>query len=331
MNMPATSIRDLVIKDDDLVIGTHGRSIWILDNFAPLRQLPGLKTRPTEGGDPFLFTPPTATRARWNMFSDTPLPPEEPTGQNPPEGAILDYYLPREAKNVTLEIVGANGEVVRRYSSADEPERIDPNTLPYPTYWIRPPQSLAASAGHHRFAWDLRYAPPRGASRTHSISAIYRNTPSGPRGPFIHPGTYSVRLSVDGVVQQRPLEVRLDPRVKVAPADLRAQTDASLACYLAYQELQDIREAIDARAPEARKALMALRGDGEPEDDDALYGNATAVPPERETIVGLQQKFLYMLTLVQGADARPTPQALAGIRELQKTLAALKLRWTAMR
>ena len=331
MNMPATSIRDLVIKDDDLVIGTHGRSIWILDNIAPLRQLSGLKTQPTEAAEPYLFTPPAVTRVRWNMFSDTPLPPEEPTGQNPPEGAILDYSLSREAKSVTLEIVGANGEVIRRYSSADEPERIDPNTLPYPTYWIRPPQSLATSAGHHRFAWDLRLAPPRGASRRHSISAIYRNTPSGPRGPFIHPGTYSVRLTVDGVVQQRPLEIRLDPRVKIAPEDLRAQTDAALACYRAYHELQDIREAIDARPPEARKALMALRGDGEPEDDDVLYGNATAVPPERETIVGLQQKFLYMLTLLQSADARPTPQALAGIRELQKSLAALKLRWNALR
>ena len=325
MNMPATSIRDLVIKDDDLVIGTHGRSIWILDNIAPLRQMTDV------AAGLFLFTPPPATRVRWNMFSDTPLPPEEPAGQNPPEGAILDYYLPREAKHVTLEIVGANSEVIRRYSSADEPERLDPKTLPYPTYWIRPPRLLATNAGHHRFTWDLRYAPPRGARRTHSIAAIYRNTPSGPRGPFIHPGTYSVRLTVDGVARQRLLQVRLDPRVKIAPEDLGAQTDTSLACYRAYHELQDIREAIDTRPPEARKALMALRGDGEPEDDDVLYGNATAVPPERETIVGLQQKFLYMLTLLQGADARPTPQAQTGIRELQKSLAALKLRWNALR
>jgi hypothetical protein len=265
------------------------------------------------------------------MFSDTPLPPEEPAGQNPPDGAILDYHLPREAKIVTLEIVGAGGEVVRKYSSADEPERIDPNMLPYPTYWIRPHQAPGTSAGHHRFVWDLRYAPPRGTRRTHSIAAIYRDTPSGPRGPFVHPETYGIRLTVDGAVQRRTLEVRLDPRVKIAPPDLRRQTDASLACYRAYHELQEIREAIDARPADVRKPLLALRGTGEPEDQDVLYGSITALPAERETIVGLQEKFLYMLTLLQGADAPPTPQALAAVGELSKTLQALKARWERSR
>ena len=325
MNMPATSVRDLVIKDDDLVIGTHGRSIWILDNITPLRQ----RAEAGRATGAFLFTPARATRVRWNVFSDTPLPPEEPTGQNPPDGAILDYHLPREAKTVTLELLGEGGEIIRRYSSSDEPERIDPNSLPYPTYWIRPHQPLGTSAGHHRFVWDLRYAPPRGADRTHSIAAIYRNTPSGPMGPMVHPASYSVRLTVDGVAQQRPLEVRLDPRVKIAPEDLRRQTDLSLACYRAYHELQDIREAIDASPPDARKPLMALRGAGAPGDDDVLYGSITATPAEQETIVGLQQKFVYMLTLLQGADAKPTPQAIAAVGELQKTLAAIKERWRA--
>ena len=258
MNMPATSIRDLVIKDDDLVIGTHGRSIWILDNIAPLRQL--ADTAKASGA--FLFSPARATRVRWNMFSDTPLPPEEPTGENPPDGAILDYHLPREAKSVTLEIVAAGGEVIRRYSSTDEPEQLDPTTLPYPTYWMRPHQPLPGTPGHHRFVWDLRYTPPRGTRRTHAIAAIYQKTASGPVGPFVHPGSYTVRLTVDGAAQQRPLEVRLDPRVKIAPADLRQQTDASLTCYRAYHELQDIRDAIDAQPAEARKSMMALRGTG---------------------------------------------------------------------
>jgi photosystem II stability/assembly factor-like uncharacterized protein len=326
MNMPASSIRDLVVKDDDLVIGTHGRSIWILDNIAPLRQVASA----AEAKAAFLFTPPRATRVRWNMFSDTPLPPEEPAGQNPPDGAILDYHLTRAATTVTLEVVGTGGEVIRRYSSADAPERIDPNTLPYPTYWIRPHQPLATGAGHHRFVWDLRHAPPRGARRTHSIAAIHQSTPSGPQGPFVHPGTYSVRLTVDGAVQQRTLEVRLDPRVKIAPEDLRRQTDASLACYRGYHELQDIREAIDGRSPEARKPLMALRGEGAPGIQDVLYGSITAAPAGRETVVELQQKFLFMLTLLQGADAPPTPQALAAVAELQKTLAAIRQRWSVI-
>jgi photosystem II stability/assembly factor-like uncharacterized protein len=347
LNMPASSIRDLVIKDDDLVIGTHGRSIWILDNMSPLRQL----VQAMRASEAFLFTPARATRVRWNMFSDTPLPPEEPTGENPPDGAILDYYLPAAARSVTLEIVAADvvaadavaadgvaadavaagGEVIRRYSSADEPERIDPTTLPYPTYWIAPHQPLGTTAGHHRFVWDLRYAPPRGARRTHSIAAVSRKTPSAPVGPFVHPGSYTVRLIVDGAVRQGTLAVRLDPRVHIAPADLRRHTDASLACYRAYHELQAVRDAIDARSHEVGSRLMALRGTGEPEDQDVLYDSITAVPAERETIVGLQEKFLYMLKLLQNAEAKPTPQALAAIGALQKTAAAVTARWNTLR
>jgi photosystem II stability/assembly factor-like uncharacterized protein len=327
MNMPASSIRDLVIREDDLVIGTHGRSIWILDNIAPLRQV----AEAARSSAAFLFSPPRATRVRWNMFSDTPLPPEEPTGQNPPDGAILDYHLPREAKQVTLEVVGEGGEVIRRYSSSDEPERIDPTTLPYPTYWIRPDQLPGKTAGHHRFVWDLRYAPPRGTRRTHAIAAVYRNTPSAPAGPFVHPGSYTIRLTVDGAVQQQPLEVRVDPRVKIAETELRQHTDASLACYRGYLGAQQIREAIDA-TPEAERAKFAdLRGEGEPGAQDVLYGSITAIPADKETVVGLQEKFLFMLNLFQGADARPTPQALAAVAELQKTLRSIEERWNGMR
>src|SRR5262245_44401333 len=166
-NMPASSVRDLVIHDDDIVVGTHGRSIWILDGITPLRELAAA----ARASSAFLFTPPQATRVRWNMFADTPLPPEEPTGQNPPEGAVLDYYLPAAGGEVTLEIRDGQGTVVRRYSSGDEPVRIDPATLAYPTYWMRPPERLSKDRGHHRFVWDLRYAPPKGARRELSIAA----------------------------------------------------------------------------------------------------------------------------------------------------------------
>jgi photosystem II stability/assembly factor-like uncharacterized protein len=326
LNMPASSVRDLVVHDDDLVVGTHGRSIWVLDGIAPLRQL----AEAARAQAAFLFAPPRATRVRWNMFSDTPLPPDEPTGQNPPDGAVLDYYLPRAASSVTLEIVGAGGEVIRRFSSSDQPERIDPDTLAYPTYWIRPPQAPAVSAGHHRFVWDLRYAPPPGSRRTHPIAAVFRNTPSAPRGPFVHPGAYTVRLTADGAVSTRPLDVRLDPRVKVADADLRQSTDASLACYRAYLELQKMRDAIDARLTSAtgaaRDTLLALRGEGSPEEQDILYDNIVSTPAERETVVDLQNKFLFMLNLLQSADAKPTAQALDAVAALQRTLQALKQR-----
>lgn len=334
MNMPASSVRDLVVHEDDLVVGTHGRSIWILDNIQPLRE----PARASRAERAHLFGLPPATRVRWNMFSDTPLPPEEPTGENPPDGAILDYYLPRAAGEVAIEIVDARGDVVRRFSSRDEPETIDAGALPYPTYWFRPPQRVSAGVGHHRVIWDLRYPPPRGASRAYSIAAVYRNTPSGPHGPFVRPGRFTVRLVVDGQALERPLDVRMDPRVTISLVDLQYQTDLSLACYRGYHRAQDLREAIDAAlqggagADAAReKALRALRGVGAPSEPDLLYGSITAVPDEQETVVGLQQKFLYVLSLLQSADARPTTQAREAVPALERTLAALEARRAALR
>src|SRR5204863_3384108 len=128
----------------------------------------------------FLFEPGLATRVRFNMFSDTPLPPEEPAGQNPPDGAIIDYFLTKQGNEVKLEIIDQQGKVVRSYSSADKPEKLDSTQLQHPMYWIRPAQSLSVQPGHHRFIWDLRYREPLGANRGLAISAVYKNTPSGP-------------------------------------------------------------------------------------------------------------------------------------------------------
>jgi photosystem II stability/assembly factor-like uncharacterized protein len=335
MNMPASSVRDLVITDDDLVVGTHGRSIWVLDNIAPLREL----VQAARAERAHLFGPPVATRVRWNMFSDTPLPPEEPAGANPPDGAILDYYLARAAGEVVIEIVDGRGSVVRRFSSRDAAEAIDATTLPYPTYWFRPPQRVATEAGHHRIVWDLRYAPPPGAQRQFSIAAIYGNTPSGPVGPFVHPGRYTVRLTRDGAVMERPMDVRLDPRVAVSAEDLQLQTDLSLACYQAYLKAQQLRAAIDKAlrgdvtgVNAARRAAWAsLAGPDVPGDPDILYGSISAAPVAEETVAGIQEKLLYMLNLVQAADARPTTQARDAVAALQETLEALEKRWGALR
>ena len=329
-NLPPSSMRDLVIHEDDLVVGTHGRSIWILDNVAPLRQLGAASA----SAKPYLFAPPLATRVRWNMFSDTPFPPEEPAGENPPDGAILDYLLPGAAAAVTLEILSLDGELVRRYSSDDVPESVDPDTLSYPTYWIRPPQSLGTTAGHHRFVWDLRHTPPRGTRRQFSIAAVFRRTPSGPHGPFVAPGTYTVRLTVDGEVMERPLQVRLDPRVELDAEDLRLQTEMSMRCYRGYHRAQEIREAIDRELAGAlddgrREELLALRGRRHPGDPDVLYGSVYASAPEEETVTGLQHKLLFLLNVLQGADARPTSQARAALAALEASLDVLAARAAA--
>jgi photosystem II stability/assembly factor-like uncharacterized protein len=309
-NMPASSIRDLVIHDDDLVVGTHGRSIWVLDNIQPLREL--ARAAAAERG--FLFQPPVATRVRWNMFLDTPLPPEEPAGENPPDGAILDYVLKGRALELTLQLLDG-AEVIRTFSSKDPPERIDPDSLRYPTYWIRPPQVLSTEPGHHRFVWDLRYPPPPGTKRELTIAAVYQKTPTAPVGPFVPPGTYTVRLTADGEVFEKSIEVRLDPRVHMSPEDLNLQTEASLRCYRGYLEAQKMRGPTDE----------------EPEEPDTLYGSIRDTPPEEETVVGLQQKFLYMLKLLQQADARPTSQALAAVETLEERLRSLVRRREALR
>ena len=223
LNMPATSIRDLTIHEDDLVAGTHGRSFWILDDITPLRQA----SAAIADSDAHLFKPQTAMRVRWNKNTDTPLPPEEPAGQNPPDGAILYYYLKNASDSVVIDVLDAAGKLVRRYSSADKPEPPE-NDLTYPSYWIRPPQIPPAVPGMHRFVWDLRYTPPDALRHDYPMTATYQDTPREPRGPIAVPGEYTVRLTVDGKSFTQPLTLKMDPRVKTPPAALKQQFDLAM-------------------------------------------------------------------------------------------------------
>jgi hypothetical protein len=334
-NMPATSIRDLVIQEDDVVSGTHGRSIWIMDNISPLRNL----TQALAEKQSFLYPPTLATRVRYNMFSDTPLPPEEPAGQNPPDGAILDYWIGNTASEVRLEILDKDGSLVRAFSSTDKAEVIDTVSIPHPTYWIRPAHVLQTTAGHHRFIWDLHYADPKGSDREFAIAAIVHNTPSGPKGPFVHPDKYKVRLSIDGKVQEQEIDIRLDPRVTISESDLKLQTDNSLMCYKAYHDLQAIREFIDLslnttkmKWPKGkREQWVALRGEGAPGNPNVMYGSIYETAIEMETIVGLQAKCLHMLELLQSVDAKPTDSTLAGVTKLKELSTAMVNRWAKIK
>jgi photosystem II stability/assembly factor-like uncharacterized protein len=210
LNMPCTSIRDLVVHDDDVVVGTHGRSFWILDDITPLRQLDAKVT----AAPVHLFKPQAAYRVKWNLNTDTPLPPEEPGGKNPPDGAIINYYLKAAANGpVSLEILDDKDQLVRRYSSEDKPSKVDENTLTIPSYWIRPPQILSGKAGSHRFIWDLRYPQKAGGKGGYSMAAIYKDTPSA-QGPMVAAGQYTVKLTVDGKGFTQPLTVKPDPREK---------------------------------------------------------------------------------------------------------------------
>ena len=224
LNMPATSVRDLVIKDDDLVIGTHGRSFWILDDITALRQLTGkLISQPA-----VLYKPQNAYRVRWSMYSDTPLPQEEPAGQNPPDGAVIDYYLETKANNISLEILNTNGALIRKYTDKDTLYTIP--ALNIPLYWIRPQQTLSANTGAHRFLWDLQYAPLN-IPPSYPISATYMNTAPNETSPWVVPGIYTARLTVDGKVYTQSFEVKMDPRVRTSQADLEKIHQLAYLCY----------------------------------------------------------------------------------------------------
>jgi photosystem II stability/assembly factor-like uncharacterized protein len=213
LNMPATSIRDLVVHGDDVVVGTHGRSFWILDDVTPLRQIDEKSAPPPA----LLFAPQPALLLPRNVNTDTPLPPDEPAGENPPDGAIVDYWLATPpATPLVLEFVDAAGTVVRRFASDDPAAAVDPRELNVMVGWARPPARLDATAGAHRFIWDLRGPPPAAPRPTLPISAIWHDTPVGPLGAAVAPGDYTVRLAADGRVLTQKLSVRPDPRAPSA-------------------------------------------------------------------------------------------------------------------
>jgi photosystem II stability/assembly factor-like uncharacterized protein len=225
MNLPASSVRDLIVTSDDLVVATHGRGFWILDNITPLRQ-------PTKRRETLLLKPQIALRVRANLNTDTPLPPDEPAGENPPDGAMIDYFLAKDASGpVTIEIKDEKGQSVRKYSSADKTIVANPKRLRIPSYWIRPPQSVSTKAGMHRFLWDMHYPPIAGVEPEFPISATYRNTAPQATSPWVLPGNYTVTLTVDGKTFTEPLKVAMDPRVKGSLADLQDQFDLSWRLY----------------------------------------------------------------------------------------------------
>ncbi len=336
LNMPATSVRDLIIKDDDLVAGTHGRGFWVLDDITPLRQL----SPQVAEADAFLFLPQVATRVRWNMNTDTPLPPDFPAGENPPDGAVLNYYLKSAPPSgITLEILDSAGVLLRRYSSADPVSPPDP-MLNIPAYWVRPPQALSAAAGMHRFLWDMHYPPVAGIRPSYPISAVYRNTPPEPTSPWVMPGRYTVRLTVASRSYTQPLTVRMDPRVKTPMGDLERQFTISKQLYEDVQALSVALEqvrALRAQLQELKKrtsdpAIVALE-----KDLEALAG---AEGPGRfaalagggpDTLAALRGSLLMLMRTVQEADVAPATQMVSTIADRRQAVAPLLKRWEELK
>jgi photosystem II stability/assembly factor-like uncharacterized protein len=337
LNMPATSIRDLVIKDDDLVIGTHGRSFWILDDITPLRQL----TTQLAKQPAILYKPQTAHRVRWNMNTDTPLPQEEPAGQNPPDGAVIDYFLNKKAENIILEIIQysknpnearTGRSIIRRYSNTDTLYKTGDVNIP--EYWIRPQQILSGEPGHHRFIWDMKYEPLN-VPPSYPIAAIYMNTARDQTAPWVMPGSYSIHLIVDGKEYAESFTVKIDPRIKTSAADLQKQHDLSLQCYEGRKKCMKILE-------EIRLYRLILRGqmtnpavtvtdDLNKKDKEAELMENNPPGSNAPSFGKLNNSFASIFNTLQDNDWSPTTQAIDAASEAQKELRLLIKKWNELR
>ena len=313
LNLPHTMVTDLDVHDSDLVASTYGRSLWILDGLTPVREAV------TETS---LFPPATAIRARWDNNQDTPLPPETPAGENPPDGAILDYYLKApSASGATLTVTDRTGRVVRRLSSTDKPPELPlPNV---PSYWFRADGPMSAAAGWNRHVWDLRGAPLQAVPYSYggdlleyteytlADHAIPGQTPrQQPLAPIVPPGTYTLALTVNGETHRQTLTVRQDPRVPVPQADLDAQWEfeqkvmqAMETSYKAYYEAVALQKKV---TDETKKKQF-----------DAVIKGTTKAPG----LGPVNRDLARMIVSLQGGDVRPSNAVREAIDGKLKALA----------
>ncbi len=332
-NLPVTSVRDITIHDTDVVIATHGRGFWILDDVSALRQLDAK----VETAAAWLFAPATAYRVRHPAFTGTPLPKDEPMAPNPPDGAYIDYALKSAASTpVTLEITDAGGAIVRRYSSADKPEVHDPKKSEVAPEWIKEQSVLSAAPGMHRFVWPLHYA---------AVDTGGKHDPFAD-GVWAPPGKYGLVLSAGGERLTRTLDVAADPRVKLPE-------QAYVEQFALARQIAISRARVADTAAEAAKLIeqLAARRKGAAatlaQDIDALTQrthelagtraaanphNAWSFPPRSVQSLRFVDEALDKLgQAVDGADAAPSPDAREGVRKLAPLMAACLGRWESLK
>ena len=334
LNLPATSVRDVIVKDNDLAIGTHGRGFWILDDITPLRQLDDKVV----ADNAFLFEPELAYRVRWNTNSDTPLPPDEPAGQNPPEGAILNYYVGSASTgDVTLEVFDGAGKLVRRYSSADPVPAPDPELF-IPSYWVRPPQHLSNQPGFHRFTWDLRYMPLPGIKPEYPMTAVYMNTAPAATSPWAIPGKYKVVLTANGQKHEQDLTLVMDPRVKTPMSGLEQQFALSQQVYEDLLKLQPINDQVEQLRAQIKAQRAKSPSPAEAANLDAFsqkldeFAGAEGRRRRRgnqqaPTLSSVRGSLFEVFSVLQDADVTPTPQAAQAVPTLNQSTQSLLKQW----
>ncbi|PYU67751.1 MAG: hypothetical protein DMG49_17890, partial [Acidobacteria bacterium] len=333
-NLPVTSVRDLVVHENDLVVATFGRSFWILDDVTPLRQMDSH----VAAADAWLFRPQTAVRMRPGSDQGTPVPMDEPLAANPPEGAALDYFLKdKPSAPIQLEIFDSEGKLVRRFASDDVLPKTNPNDVPIQMEWVRDPKPLLAEAGMHRFVWDFCYALPKGVRRSFW----------GPAGPLAAPGNYTVKLTTNGKSSTQPLTIKLDPRVK-APQDalvrqfgLASKLAARLGeVSLALQQVSDLRKQIDARRKEAggntelltplQELEKRVESAVEPDSDaDFMLFGLAAPAKEHEPLPKVVSALTGLLIIVDSSDMGPAADAVAASVRWEEAAQETLARWAS--
>lgn len=333
LNLPITSVRDLVTHGDDLVIATHGRSFWILDDVTPLRQLTAEVAQATA----WLFEPATAYRVRPGSDEGTPVPLDEPQAANPPDGAVLDYYLKgTPSAPLQLEIFDLAGNLVRRFASDDVLKKTNPDEMEFPMYWVHDLQPISAEAGMHRFVWDLHYA----------FQADVHTSFYGPSAPHALPGRYTVKLTVNGKSYEQPLVVKMDPRVKTSPVDLQkmfraesllAKNVAELST--AMRQAKDMQATIVVRCKEAAGKARVIEALAdldrktrelvgvEKDADFGIFGLAVPASGDQVTLHQALRASTALLSVVGGSDAAPTADAALAIEKWDAATKDFLERW----
>jgi hypothetical protein len=331
-NLPTAWVRDLTIHGNDLVAGTQGRAIWILDDITPLRQAGADNARKTA-----LYTPADAVRVRANENKDTPLPPDEPLGQNPPAGAIIDYQLASAAKGlVTLDILDSDGKNVRHFSSADKPENL-PAERYFQKGWLGTPEKLGTSAGMHRFVWNLRYPRPEALLYGYSIAATWdSDTPLTPEGPMALPGKYQVVLTVDGKSYRAPLNVVPDPRVSIESNALAEGLSFSREVGTALQQVWQTDGEVDAIRDQLDDAEKKAA------NNQALHDEIDSIRKKTDPLVSgdsedstnleaMNDALTVIATDVEGADRAPTDGQRQAFAEYKANLDKAVAQWQSIR
>lgn len=345
LNLPNTSYRSIEIKANDVIVGTYGRGIYVLDGGAVLRQMtPAIADEPVH-----LFKPDPSVRVRRNVNADTPFQLEVPHALNPPDGMVIWYsFASKPTGEVTIEIADSAGDVIRHYSSTAAAPPAEAAKPPFPNFWLAPPGALSTETGTNRVAWDFRYDSPPAFTHTYEINANPGLTPAAPQGAFAPPGTYTVRLSVNGKTYTQKATVTNDPRSITTPAQLRAQSALVRSLQLdvtaawdAYQQVGTMRTAIDAAMPadttaEAAHALHAFRakvdsvggsaGGGRGGFGGGRGGRGNAPP----TFVAIHGRLVGALRTQENGDFAPTASALKAFATSCADLAKAAARWQAL-